>query len=138
MDCSLPGSSFHGILQVRILEWIAIPFSKQTNKQTKRLSDPDNHDGVVRLLWPFVMLDYTKSLEPWTCVSCCSWVVADAVSAVLEGSAEELQAWKKTLLKACVQWLIASFSGGQQEDGTQDQEKQMLLRFNELLVGVSY
>ena len=47
MDCSLPGSSFHGILQVRILEWIAIPFSKQTNKQTKRLSDPDNHDGVV-------------------------------------------------------------------------------------------
>ncbi|XP_068831564.1 nucleolar pre-ribosomal-associated protein 1 [Capricornis sumatraensis] len=62
-----------------------------------------------------------------------SWVVADAVSAVLEGSAEELQAWKKTLLKACVQWLIASFSGSQQEDGPQDQEKQMLLRLNELL-----
>uniref|UniRef100_A0A452ERG4 URB1 ribosome biosis homolog n=1 Tax=Capra hircus TaxID=9925 RepID=A0A452ERG4_CAPHI len=62
-----------------------------------------------------------------------SWVVADAVSAILEGSAEELQAWKKTLLKACVQWLIASFSDGQQEDGPQDQEKQMLLRLNELL-----
>ena len=37
MDCSLPGSSLHGILQVRILEWkkkkrilewIAIPFSR--------------------------------------------------------------------------------------------------------------
>ena len=28
MDCSLPGSSFHGILQASILEWIAIPFSK--------------------------------------------------------------------------------------------------------------
>ena len=26
MDCSLPGSSVHGILQARILEWIAIPF----------------------------------------------------------------------------------------------------------------
>ena len=25
MDCSLPGSSVHGILQARILEWIAIP-----------------------------------------------------------------------------------------------------------------
>ena len=24
MDCSLPGSFVHGILQVRILEWIAI------------------------------------------------------------------------------------------------------------------
>ena len=28
MDCSLPGSSLHGILQVRILEWVAIPFSR--------------------------------------------------------------------------------------------------------------
>ena len=26
MDCSLPGSSVHGILQARILEWVAIPF----------------------------------------------------------------------------------------------------------------
>ena len=28
MDCSLPGSSVHGILQGRILEWVAISFSK--------------------------------------------------------------------------------------------------------------
>ena len=28
MDCSPPGSSFHGTLQVRILEWVAITFSK--------------------------------------------------------------------------------------------------------------
>ena len=28
MDCSLPGSSVHGIAQARILEWIAIPFSR--------------------------------------------------------------------------------------------------------------
>ena len=27
-DCSLPGSSVHGILQARILEWVAIPFSR--------------------------------------------------------------------------------------------------------------
>ena len=27
MDCSLPGSSVHGILQTRILEWVAISFS---------------------------------------------------------------------------------------------------------------
>ena len=24
----MPGSSFHGILQARILEWVAIPFSR--------------------------------------------------------------------------------------------------------------
>ena len=27
MDCSLPGSSVHGILQARILEWVAMLFS---------------------------------------------------------------------------------------------------------------
>ena len=28
MDCSLPGFSAHGILQVRILEWVAMPSSR--------------------------------------------------------------------------------------------------------------
>jgi hypothetical protein len=28
MDYILPGSSVHGILQARILEWVAIPFSR--------------------------------------------------------------------------------------------------------------
>ena len=31
MDCSLPGSSIHGILQARVLEWGAIAFSKLSN-----------------------------------------------------------------------------------------------------------
>ena len=30
MDCSLPGSSVHGILQARILEWVAISFAKES------------------------------------------------------------------------------------------------------------
>ena len=29
MDCSLPGSSIHGIFQARVLEWIAIAFSDE-------------------------------------------------------------------------------------------------------------
>ena len=28
MDCRLPGSSVHGILQPRILGWVAVPFSR--------------------------------------------------------------------------------------------------------------
>ena len=28
MDCSLPGSSVHGLLQARILVWVAMPFSR--------------------------------------------------------------------------------------------------------------
>ena len=30
MDCSLPGSSVHGIFQARVLEWVAIAFSEAT------------------------------------------------------------------------------------------------------------
>ena len=30
MDCSLPGSSIHGIFQARVLEWGAITFSEST------------------------------------------------------------------------------------------------------------
>ena len=31
-DCSLPGSSVHGILQARTLEWVAIPFSRGSSR----------------------------------------------------------------------------------------------------------
>ena len=30
MDCSPPGSSIHGILQARILEWVAMPCSRRS------------------------------------------------------------------------------------------------------------
>ena len=31
MDCSLPGSSVHGIFQARVLEWVAISFSRESS-----------------------------------------------------------------------------------------------------------
>ena len=36
MDCSLPGSSVHGIFQARILEWVAISFSKESSRPRDR------------------------------------------------------------------------------------------------------
>ena len=47
MDCSLLGSSVHGILQAGILEWVAISFSKKINKYKKR----EREKG--RLFFPF-------------------------------------------------------------------------------------
>ena len=32
IDCSLPGSSVHGIFQARVLEWIAISFSRGSSQ----------------------------------------------------------------------------------------------------------
>ena len=36
MDCSPPGSTVHGILQPRILEWIAILFSRRSSQPGER------------------------------------------------------------------------------------------------------
>ena len=36
MDCSLPGSSCHGILQARILEWVTISFSRESSQSRDR------------------------------------------------------------------------------------------------------
>ena len=43
MDCSLPGSSVHGIFQARILEWVAISCSRESSQlsdQTTSLVSP--------------------------------------------------------------------------------------------------
>jgi len=36
MDCSLPGSSVHGIFQARVLEWGAIAFSRRSSRPRDR------------------------------------------------------------------------------------------------------
>ena len=40
MDCSPPGSSAHGILQARVLEWVAIPFSRGSSQPRDRSGSP--------------------------------------------------------------------------------------------------
>ena len=36
MDCNPPGSSVHGILQAKILEWVAISFSRESFEPKNR------------------------------------------------------------------------------------------------------
>ena len=46
MDCSLPGSSVHGIFQARVLEWGAIAFS-----MTKAKGLLNNENGKKKRQW---------------------------------------------------------------------------------------
>ena len=61
IDCSPPGSSVHGISQARILEWVAIPFSRGSS-------------------WP----------RNWTCVSCIAgrfftiWATRETLFTIIE------------------------------------------------------
>ena len=45
MDCSPPASSVHGILQARILEWVAMPFSRASS-QGSSLQPESRRDSV--------------------------------------------------------------------------------------------
>ena len=47
MDCIPPGSSAHGILQARILEWVAIPFSRRSFQPR----DQSQVSGIVGILY---------------------------------------------------------------------------------------
>ena len=40
MDCSPPGSSVHEILQARILEWVAMPFSRGSSPPRDQTQSP--------------------------------------------------------------------------------------------------
>ena len=47
MECSLPGSSVHGIFQARVLEWGAIAFSEVVKQELSRV----NILGIIELKW---------------------------------------------------------------------------------------
>ena len=60
MDCSPPGSSVRGILQVRILEWVAIPLSR-------RSSWPRDHTQVSHIAGRFFIVPSNSDGKESTC-----------------------------------------------------------------------
>ena len=65
MDCSLPGSSFHGIFQAKVLEWGAIAFS---NDQPRQHIKKQGHylSKNVSLVKAMVFLVVMYGCESWT------------------------------------------------------------------------
>ena len=65
MDCSLPGSSIHGIFQARVLEWGAIAFSMTNLDSVLKSRDitlTTNVHLIKAMVFPVVMYGY----ESWT------------------------------------------------------------------------
>ena len=76
VDCSLPGSSIHGILQARILEWVTISFSRGS-------SQPRDQTWVSRIggrcfnLWTSWSIILFSSCNAWEYVFI-FWPLADS------------------------------------------------------------
>ena len=81
MDYSPPGFSLHGILQARILEWVAIPFSRRSS-QPREKTRVSCIAGIFFTIWTtreaqdilaWVAYSFSRgSSQPrdWTWVSC--------------------------------------------------------------------
>ena len=65
-DCSPSGSSVHGTLQARILEWIAIPFSSGCDSWTIKKAERRRIDafGPVVLEKTLESPLYSKEIQP--------------------------------------------------------------------------
>ena len=61
MDCSLPGSSVHGILQVRMLEWVAMSSSRG-------FSQPRDQTHVSLMSPPLAGEFFTTSTTKGSCL----------------------------------------------------------------------
>ena len=66
MDCSLPGSSIHGIFQARVLEWGAIAFSDlpTTTEQIDLWSMFHNLNNSFNMVMSFPTLHDPKDCSP--------------------------------------------------------------------------
>ena len=63
VDCSPPGSSVHGILQARVLQWVAISFSRGSS-QPRDQTQVSDIAGRVFIIWaarePIISLGFAK------------------------------------------------------------------------------
>ena len=67
MDCCLPGSSVHGISQARILEWVAISFSRD-------LPDQGMEPGTPALEGSFFTTEPSEKPSEDRVRSKCGWI----------------------------------------------------------------
>ena len=76
MDCRIPGSSLHGILQAKILEWVAFSFSRRSSQprdrtwvscMTGRFSTVWASRGAWNKDTPLLLrLNEVMRMEPWS------------------------------------------------------------------------
>ena len=68
MDCGLPGSSVHGILQARILEWVAMPSSRGSSPPREQ-TQVSHIAGRFFITWatgkPYTVCVYILQLNVW-------------------------------------------------------------------------
>ena len=110
-NCSLPGSSFHGILQARILEWVAMPSSRGPFWSRDRTRLPCVSCVARRILYHWGSCqNWDRSLKlpykMWKCYSFSRvWLFFDPIDCSLPGSSVH-----GIFQARILEWVAISFS----------------------------
>ena len=118
MDCSLPGFSIHGIFQARVLEWVAISFSRGSENPVIEPGSPaleadaltseppgkpmTNLDSILKsrdITLPTKVQLVKAMVFPIVMYRCESWTVKKAEHRRID--AFELWCWKRFLRVPC-------------------------------------
>ena len=102
MDCSPPGSSVHRVLQARILEWVAFPFSRGSSKPRGRtqVSCTAGRFITTSTTWEAPYQGWSGMLVTQSCQTLC-----DPIDCSLPGSSVH------GIFQAIVlEWIAISFS----------------------------
>ena len=108
MDCSPPGSPIHGILQARIMEWVAISFSRGSSRPrdwtqvscitggcftilATREGQSESHSVVSDSLWPHGLYSSWNSPGQNTGVGSCSLLQGNLPNSGIEPRSPTLQ-----------------------------------------------
>ena len=94
MDCSLPGSSVHGISQARVLEWGAIAFSGKTLwRFLKKLKIELLYDPAIPLLGI-----YPEKIKPLIQKDICTSIITTALFPIAK-------TWKQHKFPSTDNWI---------------------------------
>ena len=90
MDCSLPGSSVHGIFQARVLEWGEYPNDELTHSWSKRMQW-STRTGLS-VLWELIIYLISIILQAsWSNIGSLKWVM---VGVFRNCQLLQIQAWR--------------------------------------------
>ena len=75
MGCSLQGSSVHGILQARILEWVTIPSPKGSSQPGNQAQGPCTAGRFLPIWATYFSFTYSETKDSAT-ITCCLFLLS--------------------------------------------------------------
>ena len=130
MDCSAPGSSVHGIFQARVLEWVAIAFSRLILNLIIFSCPGKNFlkKKSITYLWPFLLSTQKHHLNLGNIIICTSKPsfthLTNIANAFFKDKAQCWKMWVKQEVIPLLLWKVYNLAGWFKSEDFKIQEQE--------------